>query len=103
MLDPHWSFLQHIQSNKLQTNFISEAACLILCKSLRIKFPFLQQNIAPQLIEMIEAYHKGLDNVDDDKDDEKDEPADNTAKDDGGDTKIEVRIINCCLPHDKFC
>lgn len=44
---------------------------------------------------MIETYHKGFDRYDDDDD----------AGDDNNneEAKVEVRIVNCCLPHDKFC
>lgn len=69
MLEPHWQFLKYLESGKLQTNYIAETACLIMCKTLKIKFPFLEQDIAPQIIEMVETYHKKLD-ADDDDDEE---------------------------------
>ena len=42
MLEPHWQFLKYLESGKLQTNYIAETACLIMCKTLKIKFPFLE-------------------------------------------------------------
>lgn len=72
MLEPHWQFLKYLESGKLQTNYIAETACLIMCKTLKIKFPFLEQDIAPQIIEMVETYHKKLEN--DDDEDENDQP-----------------------------
>lgn len=110
-LRPHWDFVPHIRRGLLQTNYIAEAAGLIVARDMQTRFPFLQQNIAPQLVRMAEAYHRGKsrqgaraeNSTQEQQDEAETDDTQQRGSDAEEDTQIDVRIVNCNLPHEEFC